>query len=158
MIGELEFLSPDRAVGVRPTSPLERALRGSQLHDLSLIGKIEVRGDVEALDAGEVVRITPRRALVLCDYDDAARVRAELRQQFRSVIDMTGTLAGLQVEGEALLRRLTDLDLDALPAVGALAHVPALVLRDGHAFRLFFPAEYADYVAEVVLDAMEGLP
>jgi hypothetical protein len=55
------------------------------------------------------------------------------------------------------MRRITDLDLDALPAAGAIAHVQAVVLRDGDAFRLFFGQEYADYVAEVVIDAHEGI-
>jgi hypothetical protein len=55
------------------------------------------------------------------------------------------------------MRRLTDLDLDALPAVGAVAGVQATAIRDGDEFRLFFGQEYADHVATVVLDAIEGL-
>jgi sarcosine oxidase gamma subunit len=56
------------------------------------------------------------------------------------------------------MRRLTDLDLDSLPAVGAVAHVKAYVLRDdAETFRLFFPQEYGHYLAEVVVDAAEGL-
>jgi hypothetical protein len=66
-------------------------------------------------------------------------------------------LAGIQVRGEQLLRRLTDLDLDTLPATGLVAHVRATVLRDGDEFSIYFPQEYADHVAEVVLDAIEGL-
>ncbi len=69
--------------------------------------------------------------------------------------------AGIEIdtpEAERLLRRLTDLDLQALPALGAVAHVPALVVREApDRFRLWFPQEYSDYVAEVVLDAWEGL-
>jgi hypothetical protein len=62
------------------------------------------------------------------------------------------------VQGESLLRRLTDLDLDALPAAGTVAHVHALVLRDeGETFRLYFPQEYGHSVAEAVIDAAEGL-
>jgi hypothetical protein len=62
------------------------------------------------------------------------------------------------VQGEALLRRLTDLDLDALPAMGSLAHVQALVVRDeGETFRLYFAQEYGDSVAEAAIDAAEGL-
>ena len=34
------------------------------------------------------------------------------------VYDMTAALAALEVEGEDLMRRLTELDLDALPAIG----------------------------------------
>jgi len=71
--------------------------------------------------------------------------------------DLDKGLAGLQVTGERLLRRLTDLNLDALPATGTVAHVRATVLRDGDEFRIFFPQEYADHVAEVVLDAAAGL-
>ena len=44
------------------------------------------------------------------------------------------------------------------PAVGALAHVQALVLRDDEAtFRVFVPQEYGHYVAEVVADAAAGV-
>jgi hypothetical protein len=36
--------------------------------------------------------------------------------------------------------------------------VQAIVLRDeGETFRFFFPQEYGHYVAEVVVDALEGL-
>ena len=56
------------------------------------------------------------------------------------------------------MRRLTDLDLESLPAAGAVAHVQAYVLRDGgDVFRLFFPQEYGHYLAEVVVDAAEGV-
>jgi hypothetical protein len=156
-VTELAFLSPDRAdAGVGFASPLARALAGStEVRDLSRLGKIEVRGDVDAIDVdAEVARISPRRALVLCDYDRCADLRARLPG---FVIDVTGALAGLEVEGEQVLRRLTDLDLDALPAAGKVAEVPAVVLRDGDRFRVFFPQEYGHYVAEVVLDVLAGL-
>jgi sarcosine oxidase gamma subunit len=70
-------------------------------------------------------------------------------------------LAGIELEGptvETLLRRLTDLRLDALPAVGAVAHVRALVAPAGaDCYRVWFPQEYSDFLAEVVIDAAEGL-
>jgi sarcosine oxidase gamma subunit len=70
-------------------------------------------------------------------------------------------VAGIELEGpEAcrLLRRLTDLDLDALPAIGAVAQVRTLVAQQAEdSFRLWFPQEYADYVAGVVLDTAEGV-
>jgi sarcosine oxidase gamma subunit len=70
-------------------------------------------------------------------------------------------LAGIELEGptvQTLLRRLTDLRLDALPAVGAVAHVRALVAPAGaDRYRVWFPQEYSDFLAEVVLDAAEGL-
>ena len=160
---ELAFLSPDRAhsedlFDPRFASPLARVLGGTTaVRDLSRLGKIEVRADVGAIDVdAEVVRITPRRALVLCPYERCAELRARLPG---TVIDMTGALAGLGLEGERAIRRLTDLDLDleALPAVGKVAEVPALVLRDGSRFRIFFPQEFAHYVGEVVLDVLEGV-
>jgi sarcosine oxidase gamma subunit len=70
-------------------------------------------------------------------------------------------LAGIEIDAphaETLLRRLTDLDLERLPTVGAVAHVRALVQRPGsEQFRIWFAQEYADYLAEVILDADEGL-
>ncbi len=169
---DLAFLSPDAAGAdsafvPRMTSPLARALAAppSGIEDLSLsTGKLEVRGDLNGLgdvaDA-EVIRVTSERALVLCEYDRAAPLRAELLRQFRATVDLTGALAGLRIDrpdAERLLRRLTELDLDRLPAVGAVAHVATHVLRDEPtAFRLFFPQEYGHYLAEVVIDAAEGL-
>ena len=154
------FSSPQEARaggGFEPRlrSPLARAVEHAPwLRDLSLLPKLEVRGDVAALDGdGDVVRITSSRALVL---GDGAK-RAHLENAGYFVTDMTGALAGLELEGVQLMRRLTELDLDALPAVGSVAHVQTYVLRDGDRFRLFFPQEYADYVAEVVVDTAEGL-
>ncbi len=165
---ELEFLSPDRARpedGFDPLfrSPLERALQDASpgVRDLSRSGKLELRGVLDGADfplEAEVVRLTAHRALVLCRAEELASLRTELRERFPSVVDLTGALAGVQVRGEQLLRRLTDLNLAALPAAGQVARVPATVLRDGEEFRIFFPQEYGTYVAEVILDALEGLP
>ena len=157
----LTFLSPGRASADAVwRSPLERALRGAppEMSDLSLMGKIEIRGDMDSfdLDGVELVRITPSRGLVLCDFTKAVDVLERLQDDFLA-IDLSATLAGLQVRGATLMRRITDLDLDALPAAGAVAHIQAFVLRDGEEFRLFFGQEYSDYIAEVVIDAYEGL-
>ena len=158
----LDFLSPDRAdAEARWRSPLERGLEHAppEIADISLTGKLDVRGDLDSVDAKgvELVRITPERGLVLCDFTKTANVRARLADRFL-VVDLSAALAGLQLRGEALMRRLTDLDLDSLPAVGAVAHVQAYVLRDdAETFRLFFPQEYGHYIAEVVVDAAEGL-
>jgi hypothetical protein len=160
-VTELAFLSPDRALTAdgfepRAASPLARALADDpRVRDLSGLGKIEVRGDLDALDVdAELVRITARRGLVLCPYERCAELRARLGG---TVIDRTGALAGLELEGDRALRRLTDLDLDALPAAGKFAEIPAVVLRDGDRFRIFFPQEFAHYVGEVVLDTLDGL-
>jgi sarcosine oxidase gamma subunit len=163
----LEFLAPDlatpevAATAAAWRSPLERALRHAppEVSDVSLTGKLEVRGDVEGLkpDGFEVVSITADRALVLCDFTRTSEVRERLGKQFL-VVDVSGALAGLQVQGETTMRRVTDLDLDTLPAVGPVAHVQAYVLRDeGETFRLFFAQEYGHYLAEVVADAAEGV-
>jgi hypothetical protein len=171
-VTSLTFLSPDRARagdGFEPAlaSPLARALAGdTRVRDLSLLGKIEVRGEIDRIEGDadlyrssgvqvhhtEIVRITPRRVLVLCPYERCAELRARL-----GGIDMTAAYAGLELEGEQTMRRLTDLDLDALPAAGKVAEVPAVVLRDGDRFRIFFPQELGHYVAEVVLDTLDGL-
>jgi sarcosine oxidase gamma subunit len=158
----LDFLSPDRAdAEARWRSPLERGLEHAppEIADISLTGKLDVRGDLDSVDAKgvELVRITPERGLVLCDFTKTGDIRARLAAGFL-VVDRSAALAGLQLRGEALMRRLTDLDLDSLPAVGAVAHVQAYVLRDdAETFRLFFPQEYGHYLAEVVVDAAEGL-
>ena len=160
-MSDLAFLSPDRAERGRQfeprlASPLTRALGGDpRVRDLSGLGKIEVRGDVDALDVdAQVVRIAPGRALVLCAYERCAELRGALPG---TVIDMTGALAGLELADERAMRRLTDLDLGDLPAVGKVAEVPAVVLRDGERFQIFFPQEFGHYVGEVVLDTLEGI-
>ena len=161
-MSELDFLSPSLARSGGYRSPLERALRNPPegIRDLSRTGKLEVRGELgEASfpEGTEAVRITSSRVLILCPYEDAPRIRAELGGSFLSVVDLTGALAGLELSGLRLFRRLTDLDPENLPATGSVARVPAIVLGGGERFRLFFPQEYADYLAEVVLDSVEGL-
>jgi hypothetical protein len=159
----LEFLSPDLAgADAVWRSPLERALAHAPqgIEDLSRTGVLELRGELDGLDAGaaEVVRLTPERALVLCPFEGAGRLRSRLTGGGRQIVDLSAGWAGLRIQGETLLRRLTDLDLDALPAIGSLAHVQALVLRDeGESFRVYFPQEYGHSVAEAVIDAAEGL-
>jgi hypothetical protein len=161
-LDRLAFLSPGLAAPEAVwRSPLERALADAPpgIKDVSRTGKVEIRGDVGELEleGAEAIWITPRRALVLCAYEDVAATQERLGVDFHAV-DMTGALAGLEVRGETLMRRLTDLDLDNLPAPGPVAHVQAIVLRDGdETFRFFFPQEYGHYVAEVVVDAARGL-
>jgi len=160
-VSELAFLSPDRATEEASAhSPLERALAHApdEIEDLSLTtGVLEVRGEPGAVKGGEVIQLTPTRALVLCPYERTAEIRQKLRKELFT-IDMTAGRAGLRVRSEAVMRRVTDLDLDDLPAVGALAHVQALVLRDDEdTFRVYVPQEYGHHVAEVIADALAGL-
>jgi len=159
-VSALAFLSPDAARagdGFEPrlASPLARALAEQDaVRDLSGLAKIEVRGEVPGGVDADVVRLGPHRTLLFCPYERGAELRRSLPGR---VFDVTAALAGLELRGEQAMRRLTDLDLDALPAAGKVADVPAIVLRDGDAFRIFFAQEHGHYVAEVVLDALAGI-
>ena len=56
------------------------------------------------------------------------------------------------------MRRLTDLDLDAIPTAGPFAHVSALFRRDADGwYRVYVHQELGHYVAEAVLDVLVGL-
>jgi hypothetical protein len=147
---DLPFISPGEAPAASPLA------REHGIVDLSLLGKLEVRGvDIDTLKVdAEVIRVAPRRALVVCEderRDELARSLPGL------VIDMTAAYAGIEVEGEDLMRRLTDLDLDHMPVVGKVATVQTFVSRDGERFRLFFPRELAESVVAIVNDAQAGL-
>ena len=158
----LAFLSPGGAreegrFVPRTISPLARALDGSRgLRDLSLLCKVEVRGgDVDGLPEDvEVLPITARRALLLCT---AERCPQLLETVPGLAVDLTGALAGIELAGETLMRRLTDLDLDRLPAAGKVAGVPAVVAVADGGFRIFFPQEYGHSVVETVRDLQDGI-
>ena len=175
----LDFLSPSRCAPGTTTSPLRRALdtvsdtevrnerdsgaldvTSRLVADLSLDGKVEVRGDlglVELQDDEELVRLSPRRGFLLT-RDDPADAVARIRAQGLLAYDATGGWAGMAIEGEQLMRRLTDLDLATLPAAGPFARVPAIVARDeGERFRVYVPQELGHDVAMAVLDAIAGL-
>ena len=158
----LEFLSPAGCPPETLASPLARALAGASegLRDLSLDGKVEIRGDlalVEPAPGEELVRLSPRRGLLLAGGDPLDAIE-RLRASGVRAYDVSGALAGLALEGEPLLRRLTDLDLYALPAAGGFARIGAIVIRDeDERFRVYFPQELGHYVAEVVLDTLAGL-
>ena len=129
------------------------------MRDLSADGKVEVRGDLALFEVGEgeeLVRLTPRRGLLLTD--DPLEAVGRARGGGLRAYDMTGGLAGLAFEGETLFRRLTDLDPDALPTAGGFARIAAVLVRDeGERFRAYFPQELGHYVAEVVLDMLAGV-
>jgi len=161
-VSGLAFLSPVEArsaggVAPRAASPLARALEGAtDIRDLSLLGKLEVRAPVDAIDAGDadVLSVTKERALVVCDQARVPELRGSLPGL---VLDVTSVLAGIEVEGLTLMRRLTDLDLGRLPAAGKAADVPALVTAHGSRYRIFFPQEYGHSVVEAVRDLQEGV-
>jgi hypothetical protein len=164
-VSVLDFLSPSRCAEGTTASPLRRAFDpsangGRVPSDLSLEGKLEVRGDldlVEPLEDEELVRLSPRRGFLFTPHDPADAAD-RLRDQGVLAYDATGVWAGFVLEGERLLRRLTDLDLDALPAAGPFARVPAIVVRDeGERFRVYVPQELGHDVALAALHAIDGL-
>jgi hypothetical protein len=158
----LDFLSPSRCAEDTIASPLRRALEGSGFDDLSLDGKLELRGDLELVapaEGEELVRLSPRRGFLLTPHDPADAVE-RFRGQGILAYDATGAWAGLALAGERLMRRLTDLDLDLdrLPAAGAFARVTAIVLRDeGERFRVYVAQELGHDVALAVRHAASGL-
>ena len=159
----LAFMAPELAAPEALASPLLRALAAADpalgLQDLSRLGKVELRGDVAALapePGEELLRLTPQRAFVLAEGEVAGTVERARAAGLRAY-DVSGAWAGLALSGEPLMRRLTELDLDSLPTAGALAHVTALLFRDGDRFRIFVPQELGHYLVEVVLDMAEGL-
>jgi hypothetical protein len=153
-VSRLAFLSPDEAVpDVVRVSPL-RHVPATAFADVSHLGKLEVRGGTPE----GAIPIGPNRALLVVD-GDVRETRDRLTADGLRVYDMSAALAALEVEGEDLLRRLTELDLDRLPAIGSIARgTPALIeRRDGERFRLFVPQELGHFVAEVVEDMARGL-
>jgi hypothetical protein len=62
---------------------------------------------------------------------------------------MSAALAAIEVENDALLRRVTE--LTEFPAVGSILRgVPAVIERRGDGYRLFVPQELSQYVAETI--------
>jgi hypothetical protein len=88
-------------------------------------------------------------------------VTAEVDAAVAARLGPAAGLAGIELVGlhaQRLLRRLTDLDLDALPAIGPVAGVRTLVVAPGaDNLRLWFAQEYSDHMAACVLDAAAGV-
>jgi hypothetical protein len=147
-MSRLGFLSPDEC------SP-------EVVMDRSVLGKLELRGDVGSLapaQGEELLLLGPGRALLVTGGSTAA-ARARLAADGYRVYDLTAALETVDFDGEDLLRRLTELDPERLPAVGSIARgTPALIeRRGGERFRLFVPRELGRYVREVVADMARGL-
>jgi hypothetical protein len=152
----LAFLSPDESSADVPRVSSLRHVPAGAFTDVSALGKLEVRGDVSRLD--DAIVLAPGRALVVID-GDVRPTRDRLTEEGCRVYDMTAALAALEVEGEDLMRRLTELDLDTLPAIGSIARGTTALIerRSGERFRLFVPQELGQFVAEVVTDMHAGL-
>ena len=105
---------------------------------------LEVRGGVPAGS----IPIGPDRALVV------GETQADLTGC--RVYDMSAALVAIEVESEALLRRVTE--LTSFPAAGSILRgVPAVIERRGSGFRLFVPQELSEYVATTIDDLRSGL-
>jgi hypothetical protein len=139
-MSRLTFLSPHEADVPGAPSPS--------------LGKLEVRGGVPE----GAIPIGPTRGLVIVDGDPRAE-RDRLTAAGYRVYDMTAALVSLDVDGVQVMRRLTELDLDALPAIGAVARgTTAIVERLGpERFRLHVPEELGQYVADVIADLEAAL-
>ena len=76
-------------------------------------------------------------------------------------LDTSAAWGALEVDGpgaSTVMRRLTELDLDELPLVGAFAHVRALIARSGdERYLIVMPQEYGHYLWEAVVDAAHPL-
>lgn len=147
-MSRLVFLSPDECAA-------------EVVMDRPELGKLEVRGAIgslEPLEGEELLPLGPGRVLLVTDQPTAT-VRERLTALGYRVYDLTAGLATLEFDGEDLLRRLTELDRERLPAVGSIARgTPALIeRRGGERFRLFVPRELSEYVSEVVADMAQGL-
>ena len=174
------FLSPARCEVGTLTSPLRRALldtvsdtdsrsdaglggegvRHHLVRDISLRGIVEIRGALETVTSGpgdDLVRLSPRRGYLFTD-DNPVDVAERVRAGGVLAYDATGALAGMAIESEHVMRRLTDLDLDKLPTAGPFAHVTAIFRRDEDGwFEVYVQQELGHYVAEAVVDALAGL-
>jgi hypothetical protein len=159
----LAFLSPTRCAEGATTSPLRRALEAAdpqQVRDLSLEGIVEVRGEIDRVQAAageELVRLSPRRGFLFTE-GDGADAAERLRAEGVLAYDATGALAGVAIADEQVLRRLTDLDLERIPTAGPFARVTAIVRRGPEGwFHVYVQQELGHYVAEAVVDAIVGL-
>jgi hypothetical protein len=105
---------------------------------------LEVRGGVPEGS----IPIGPHRAVVV------GEIEADL-DGYR-VYDMSAALVAIEVESEALLRRVTE--LTEFPAAGPILRgVPAVIERQGDGFRVFVPQELSQYVTETIDDLRSGL-
>jgi hypothetical protein len=151
-VTRLAFLSPHEA-DLEPVSPV-RATAEPAYTDVSGLGKLEVRGSAPP----GALPIGPGRSLYVID-GDVRPERDRLVRAGSSVYDQTAALAAFEISGEDLLRRLTELDPETLPAIGSIARgTPAVIERlDGERFRLFVPQELGQFVGDVIADLARGL-
>jgi glycine cleavage system aminomethyltransferase T len=153
-VNGLEFLSvaADADGRFRPLarSPMERRLRdaGAEFEERDgWLVAVRVPGEEERRLAIRDVTHDPSNRLLLAGVSE----RPEALVGF----------AALEIAGPGaltVLRRLTEMPLDDLPAVGAAAHIRCWIFRTrDEAYRLLFEQEYGHYLWEVVIDAARPL-
>ena len=111
-------------------------------------------------NAAIVLRALKRKcgSICACSAASSADVVARVRAAGARAYDATGAYAGVAIADERVVRRLTDLDLDAVPTAGPFAHVSALFRRGANgAVHVYVHQELVHYVAEDVLDSLAGL-
>ena len=145
---DLAFLSLDRARAAGRFRPLARSPMVRHLRDAG--------AEFEERDGWLVaVRVPGERAHALRVRDVTHLHHPPERPETHA------GFAALEVAGPGattVLRRLTELPLDELPVVGAVAHVRVWVFGEGEErYRLVFEQEYGHYLWEVVVDAAEPL-
>jgi sarcosine oxidase gamma subunit len=157
-VTELAFLSLDAVDRSGRFRPLARSPMARRLSDAG--------AEFEERDGWLVAVRVPgeeRHALKIRDVTHAARASNSLllAGAVGEPRETDAGFAALEIEGPGattVLRRLTELPLDDLPTVGALAHVRAWIVGAGNEhYRLVFEQEYAHYLWEVVVDAAEPL-
>jgi hypothetical protein len=105
---------------------------------------LEVRGGVPE----GAIPLGPARALVV------GATSAPL-DDYR-VYDVSAAYVAVEVESEALLRRVTE--LRDFPAVGSILRgLTAVIERRGDGFRLLVPQELSQFVRETIDDLRNGL-
>ena len=148
------------------------------LTDVSHLGKLDLRGPAEELDALTgglgpgaareddgvwTLRLTPTHGYVLCPFP---RVNALRDRIGAPALDVTCAYAGVALGGERRLdvfNRSSGLDVresrfgaDRCMA-GSVMRVPTLVLNRGADLAMFVAWEYGEYFWDAILDAGETI-
>ena len=117
----------------------------------------ELSGEAKLRPDAQVVRLPAGRSFVATPRDGSA---AETAPTARG-LDLSAAFAALEIEGPGasqVMRRVTDLDLERLPAAGPVARVRAFVFRYApEGYRIFFRQEFGHYLWDVVVDAAKPL-
>jgi heterotetrameric sarcosine oxidase gamma subunit len=128
------------------------------IRDVTHAYRVDERsGDVAPREGAHVASLRAGRSFVATRRDSAAAESPPAE----GAVDLSAGFAALEIEGPGasqVMRRLTDLDLDGLPAVGAVAHVRTFVFRHApEGYVIFFRQEFGHHLWDVVVDAAKPL-